>query len=468
MPPITEVPGDRQAPLPFAPETYSVSELCGEIRDILAHALSSLWVVGEVQRVKASQRGHLYFELIEKGDRDEIVGKIDAVAWRNDHHRIRRLLEENGQRLAEGQEIRCRGSVDFYPAGGRLQLVVREVDPVFTLGMLERRRRETLAALQAAGKVDRNRQLPLSPIPLSLALITSAGSAAYHDFVSVLEASGFGFKILFLHAAVQGRDAEGEISSALRSLSSLPDLDCAVLIRGGGSRSDLAAFDSRVIAEAIAEAPIPVVTGLGHEIDRAIADLVAHTASTTPTKAAELLVDRVRGSKQHLTELGGRLEHSATHALMVARHAVERAVLRLRGSGERLRSAQGRLARLVVSLRGSALARLGSEERRRRDMGARLAVSAPRLLSHRKRRPEDLAEQVASLAQSQLRGIRAMLAERARLCRDLEPKRTLRRGFSITRDVEGRSIRDARNVAPGSRIATELANGRLLSKVEEE
>jgi len=424
--------------------------------------------VGEVQRVKASQRGHLYFELIEKGDRDEIVGKIDAVAWRSDHQRIRRLLEEHGQHLAEGQEIRCRGSVDFYPAGGRLQLVVRDVDPVFTLGMLERRRRETLAALEAAGKIESNRRLPLSPVPLSLALITSQGSAAYHDFLAVLEASGYGFEILLLHAAVQGKEAEREISSALASLPSLPGLDCAVLIRGGGSRSDLAAFDSRVIAEAIATAPIPVITGLGHEIDRAIADLVAHTASTTPTKAAELLVDRVRGSEQHIAELGIRLERSASRTLTGASHAVERATLRLRAAGERVRSAWNRLAQLVVNLRAGVLTRLGSEERRRRDLGARLALSAPRLLTRRKRQPEILGERIASLTQSQLRGIRAMLDERARLCRDLEPRRTLARGFSITRDADGQSVRDARAVETGSRIATELAHGRLISRVEEE
>ncbi|HKI86173.1 MAG TPA: exodeoxyribonuclease VII large subunit, partial [Thermoanaerobaculia bacterium] len=220
----------------------------------MAQGFPSIWVVGEIQRLKASQRGHLYFELVEKGERDEIVGKIDAVAWRSDHQRIRHLLEEQGQHLADGQQIRCRGGVDFYPAGGRLQLVVRDVDPVFTLGMLERRRRETLAALEAAGKIGLNRKLPLSPIPLSVALITSQGSAAYHDFLSVLEASGLAFSVLLLHAAVQGKEAEREISSALNTLPALSGIDCAVLIRGGGSRSDLAAFDSRVIAEAICAA----------------------------------------------------------------------------------------------------------------------------------------------------------------------------------------------------------------------
>src|SRR4029078_7543944 len=118
-------------------------------------------------------------------------------------------------------------------------------------------------------------------------------SAAYHDFLSCLRESGYGFRVIFFHAAVQGKEAEREVVSALRALAGL-DVDCAVLIRGGGSRTDLAAFDSRAIAEAVARAPLPVLTGLGHEIDQSISDLVAHTALKTPTKVAELLVDAVR------------------------------------------------------------------------------------------------------------------------------------------------------------------------------
>ncbi|MEM8933823.1 MAG: exodeoxyribonuclease VII large subunit, partial [Acidobacteriota bacterium] len=145
---------------------------------MLGEVFPGLWVRGEIQRLRNSRPGHLYFELVEKGRGDQIVGKLDAVAWRTDHQRIRRQLDREGHRLAEGQEIRCWGGVDFWGPGGRLQFVVREIDPLFTLGHLERRRRETLDALRAAGLLELNGGLDLSPVPLSIGLVTSEGSAA--------------------------------------------------------------------------------------------------------------------------------------------------------------------------------------------------------------------------------------------------------------------------------------------------
>ncbi|HEX5760933.1 MAG TPA: exodeoxyribonuclease VII large subunit, partial [Thermoanaerobaculia bacterium] len=298
--------------------TFTVSELCAEVKGLLASAFPTVWVVGELQRVKASPRGHLYFELTEKGGSDEVVGKLEAVLWKTDHQRVARVLAASGQRLADGQEVRLRGNLDFFAAGGRLQLCVREVDPAFTLGQLERRRRETLAALAADGLLERNRALPLAELPLRVALVTSAGSAAYHDFLSGLAASGYGFQVVFVHASVQGREAEREVVSALAALARAR-VDCAVLVRGGGSRTDLAAFDSRAIAEAVARAPYPVLTGLGHEIDRAIADHVAHTALKTPTMAAEFLVERVARAEQRTAELRRRLLREGAEPLRAGR-----------------------------------------------------------------------------------------------------------------------------------------------------
>ena len=288
------------------------------MREFLGEAFSSVWVVGEAQRVRPSGRGHVYFELIEKGDRDEIVGKLDAVIWKGDYLKVQRLLAASEQKLVDGVQVRCRGSLDFYAPSGRLQRCVREVDPAFTLGLLERRRRETLAALTAAGLLEKNRGLPLAELPLSIALITSHGSAAYHDFLSGLVESGFGFRVIFFHAAMQGRESEREVVSALAALAGLP-VDCAVLIRGGGSRTDLAAFDSRAIAEAIARAPFPVLTGLGHEIDQSIADLTAHTAFKTPTKVSEFLIERVARADAAVEDLYRRLLREAMEPLRAGR-----------------------------------------------------------------------------------------------------------------------------------------------------
>jgi exodeoxyribonuclease VII large subunit len=453
--------------LPLFEPTYSVSRLCGEIRDFLGEAFQAVWVAGEAQRMRLSQRGHLYFELIEKGEGDEITGKLEAVIWKTDLARVRRMLQASGQAIAEGLQIRCRGSLDFYGPGGRLQLCVREVDPAFTLGQLERRRQETLAALAAAGLLERNRAHPFPELPLSLALITSHGSAAYHDFLACLADSGYGFRVLFLHAAVQGREAEREIASALAALAGLA-VDCAVLVRGGGSRTDLAVFDSRRIAEAIARAPFPVVTGLGHEIDRAIADRVAHTSVRTPTQAAELLIDAVARLDARLGEIERSLARGALLPLARARQALGRAErgvgmarLRLAGAGDRLAEIARALARLGrAGLKGAV--------RGEAELTGRLAGAALRRLAGAARGREALGARLALAARGRSREAAVRLDGLARLAAQLAPDRALARGFTITRDGQGRVLRRPAQVAPGDRITTWTAGGALKSRVEGE
>ncbi|HEX6902790.1 MAG TPA: exodeoxyribonuclease VII large subunit [Thermoanaerobaculia bacterium] len=452
---------------PVLEPTYSVSQLCGEVRDILGEAFSSVWVVGEAQRVRPSARGHVYFELVEKGEHDEIVGKLDAVIWKGDFLRVQRLLSASEQRLTDGVQVRCRGSLDFYAPGGRLQLCVREVDPSFTLGLLERRRRETLAALSAAGLLEKNRGLPLADLPLTLALITSHGSAAYHDFLSGLMESGFGFRVLFVHAAMQGREAEREVVSALASLRGLA-VDCAVLIRGGGSRTDLAAFDSRAIAEAIALAPFPVLTGLGHEIDRAIADLTAHTAFKTPTKVAEFLVERIARADGELEGLRQALLREALEPLRAGREALGRAERGVSLARMRLTAAGARIEEHARALSRVGRSALREAERRQDALRGRLADLAPRRLAAAGRERVRLGERIAGASRGHLRAADARLQGLERLCVQLAPERTLERGFSLTRDAEGRIVRQPDQVRPGDLVTTRVTGGDFKSRVETE
>ena len=395
-----------------------------EIKDLLAEAFASVWVVGEVQRFRPSAAGHQYFDLVEKGEggaRDQVVGVLSAVIWKGEYLRLRPVLERAGERLADGLRIRCRVSVDFYPPGGRLQVQIREIDPAFTLGDLAQRRQETLQALAEAGLMERNRALPLPALPFAIALVTSTGSAAYHDFLATLRESGFAFRVLVVHSAVQGAEAERSLPGAL-ALAAGAACDCVVLIRGGGSKSDLAVFDSQAVAEAIARAAKPVLTGLGHEIDESVADLVAHQSFKTPTKVAEELVARIA--------------------------AAELAVARLR---EQLT----RQARLAVA---EADGRLARAERRAVAARARLAQISHRLVA--------LAEALRRVALHRLRTADLQLAGWGRLIGELSPARTLRRGFSITRDAAGTLLRDPLAVAAGTPIRSELALGLLWSRVE--
>ncbi|MEM7481723.1 MAG: exodeoxyribonuclease VII large subunit [Acidobacteriota bacterium] len=446
--------------MPFDEETYSVSQLCEEVRDFLAQGFYSVWVVGEVQRLRPSQRGHSYFELVEKDGREGIQGKLDAVLWRGDRLRLGRSAEP----LAEGVEIRCRGNLDFYPPAGRLQFVLRQIDPTYTLGRLEQQRRETLAALTAAGLLDTNGSLPMPELPLSLALITSADSAAYHDFLSSLEESGYGFRVTLIHSSVQGAAAEAELVSALGAAGEV-GADAIVMVRGGGSRSDLAVFDQRAVAEAIARAPVPVVTGLGHEIDVAIADVVAHTAVTTPTKAAEVVIERVAQADLRLEDLNREIPRTALRQLQTQRE-------KLAGAARMVPVARLRLASAAVRLagRGRSLARLGGSALRARssaleERNRRLAREAPRALARRSARLEEVLRAIADRSEDRLREGRLALAGWERLCRQLSPRRTLERGFSLTRDGAGRVVRDASKVAAGDRLITQLSQGEVKSRV---
>ena len=431
----------------------------------MGEAYASIWVSGEVQRLRPSRRGHQYFELIEKGAGDEVVAKLEAVAWRRDFERIRRSLAADGQELAEGHEIRCRCDLDFYPPFGRLQLVVREVDPTFSLGLLARRRGETLAALEATGLLERNKRLVLPALPLRIALVTSADSAAYHDFVSTLGESGYGFRVLLVHAAVQGQAAEGEIASALGSLSDR-EADCVALIRGGGSRTDLAVFDSRRVAEVVARCPLPVLTGLGHQIDQSIADLAAHTALKTPTKVAELLVQRVRESDVAIAWIGGELPRAARELVGGVREslaAVERGLglvrFRLRAAAERRRGLAGLLA---IAVRR----RLRQERARAAGLAPRLGRAAAVSLQRQSALPGRLASDVVAVSRTLLREAAARAEGWSRLVRQLAPQRTLERGFTITRDEAGRAVKEAGRLRPGERVLTRFADGEIHSRVE--
>ena len=445
-------------------DTYRVSVLADEIQTVLQQAYSSVWVAGEAQRLRSSANGHLYFELVEKGAGDRIVGKLDAVVWRRDHQRIRRSLDTRGV-LAEGQEIRCRGNLDFYPAGGRLQFVVREIDPVFTLGLLARRRQEVLADLRRRELADLNGERVLADLPLNIGLVTAPDSAAYHDLVSSLQESGYGFRVAFTAAAVQGPRAERELSSSIRRLSSIPDLACIVLTRGGGSRSDLAAFDSGLVAEAVCRSKLPVLTGLGHEIDQAVVDVVAHTAFKTPTAVAEFLVARVAEQEARLLLVRAALRREALAPIQAGQASLRHAVRGLRAAQFRVKESRSSVRRLCDRLGASSRLLLGSGRQASQRLAGKLALLGPQVLTQARSSRRLAAQRLVDLSRSRSREGRARLEALDHLLRELSPDRVLRRGFSVTRDEQGRAVREVSAVELDQKLTTELASGTLTSLV---
>ena len=449
--------------------TYSVVELNSLVRDSLRRAHpDEVWVRGEVQNLSRSSAGHTYFSLVEKaGQGDRVQGRLDVALFRDDRRAVQRALADvPGAELGNDVEVRIRGRVTLYPPTGRYQLVMTAIDPVFTVGGIAANRERVMRALAAEDLLDANGRLGLASVPLRVGLITSAGSAAYHDFVHELEASPFAWRVVVADVRVQGAAAARRIKWALGQLSQL-DVDAVVLARGGGSRADLAAFDSDLVARAIAGMPVPVVTGVGHETDRSVADEVAHTARKTPTACAQVLVARVAEFVAGLDDASQRVAARARQRIVMATHEVEAATRRAEGAAPaavarqrlQLERAHGRIDELARRRAGEAGSRLDACARRVGDLGRRATRAGAQSLDAHERA-------VATAANHHLtRGALRLDAHETAL-RALDPRRVLERGYSITRRADGRVLRGVASLQVGEVLDTELAGGHVVSRIE--
>ncbi len=428
-------------PLGDTEQTFSVNELARAINTVLHREFGSgVWVRGEIQNWSA--RGpHAYFQLAEELDGQRAVIQVNLFA--DVRRRIRPILEQNRLSLDDGVAVRIFGIPDFWAPGGRLGLKMREIDPHFTLGDLAMAREAVLSRLRASGRFDDNRMLELSPLPLQIGLVTSEGTAAYADFTEQLSESALGFSILLHHTAVQGEGAEHQIAAAIARLATR-DLDAIAVIRGGGSRNDLATFDAEVIAEAILASPIPVVTGIGHEIDRSIADEVAHSALKTPTACAAMLIDRVRDTVGRAETAWGRI--------------AELGRLSLAGADGRIADLTHRIARHTHTAVERADLRL--DQRRQR-----LVNSGVRVLESERVSVDRAVERIGVATSRRLSTAEASIAVAEARIGAHDPARLLARGWSITTDAAGAVVRSIGDITPGEAVRTHLVDGVVTSTV---
>ncbi len=298
--------------------TLSVSELGTIISTALDMAMpDGVWVQGEISGLKRHKNGHVYFDLVERSDEAGArpVATISVVLWRGVKDRVNRLLTTHGDaiRMDNGVAVRIHGSVDYWSGGGRLQFQMKQIDPTYTLGKMVVDRDVLIAKLTAEKVLRLNSLVPIPDVPLRVALVTSLGSAAHADVLKVLAGSGLAFEVLEIHSAVQGEGAHLEIASAIATAADT-NADVILVTRGGGSKTDLMAFDHEVVARAIIASALPVITGIGHEVDHSVADEVAHTACPTPTAAAGFVVEIVSAWLERLDRLETAILTAATRA----------------------------------------------------------------------------------------------------------------------------------------------------------
>ena len=423
--------------------TYSVSELADAVNASLRRQFGDgVWVRGEIQGY-GEKGGHAYFRLVESGEEGKAV--LDVSFFANARMRIRPILQKHRLRLADGMKVRISGVLDYYAANGRLSLKMSGIDPRHTLGEMAVQRDEVIRRLVANGLYDANRGRRVAMMPLRIGLVTSRDSAAWHDFMHQLMQSGHGFGIRVVDVRVQGEFAAEMISSAIRQLSRRADVDVIVVIRGGGSRTELAVFDEESIAVAIAAAPVPVFTGLGHEIDRSVADEVAHTAFKTPTACAVHLIERVADFGAQAENTWQAIENRA------ARH-IERADTGLLDKGRRI---EQRTIGAVERAEQRLLDRSHSAATLSTRALDRAGESLDRATERVGRRPLQFAAQELLTLQQ--------IEARVRL---LDPVHAMARGWSLTRTADGRIVRSAAELRAGDEIVSVFADGEARSRVE--
>ena len=412
-------------------QPLTLSMLNGIVREAIEGAMpDSYWVQAELASVREN-RGHCYMELIEKVDDGAIVAQARACCWKNTWMVVgRNFSEVTGSPLSSGMKVLMRVHASFHEAFG-FSWIVDEIDPTFTLGDMARRRQEIIRILTEEGVIDLNKQLSISPFCQRIAVISSATAAGYGDFCNQLADNpyGFQFQTQLFPAIMQGEQVESSIiqaldkihSSNLETDASAP-FDCVVIIRGGGSTTDLSGFDTLALAENVANFPLPVITGIGHERDKSILDIVACVSVKTPTAVAEFLI-------ANLAQTAERIDICTQRMTLAVQQRLETEKLRLQQMEQS--------AKNVFSIRKL------TEENRLKDCFLRLL---------------NLSERQVIIERNKVE----LLEHRATL---LDPINILKRGYSMTLH-NGKVVKDAASLNSGDDITVVFEKGSVSATVK--
>ena len=399
-------------------------ELNRLVREAVEDALPmEYWVEAELSECRES-RGHCYMELIQKDEQTATpIAKASAKCWANKWLTIRPYFERTtGQQLHAGMKVLLQVYPQFHEAYG-FSWIVTDIDPTYTLGDMTRKRQEIIQKLKAEGVFDLQKELQLPIFCQRIAVISSQTAAGYGDFCNQLADNPYGFKFetQLFPAIMQGEGVEQSIISALEQIYDMP-FDCVVIIRGGGATSDMSGFDTLALAENVANFPIPIITGIGHERDESILDMISHTRVKTPTAAAALLIDHLKGVLETIEGAQSMITHYVQQKLSIANSQ--------------------------LSIISEAIPRLFSIVKTRQEakidaLYTRLPMLIERRFTSESHRLQLMDEKLKAL----------------------DPTLLLARGYSITVH-NGRAVKDASQLPPGAEIETRLAKGTIHSVIK--
>lgn len=404
------------------------------------------WVVAELSEVRRRPGSHCYIELIEKETNgNRLLAKTSAVIWNGVYDEVVPEFERiTGMPFASGIKVLLQVSLSFHEVYG-LKFVVEDIDPSFTLGEQQRRRQQILEQLKADGVLTLNQELDFPQLPLRVAVVSSASAAGYGDFMKQIEASPFAFHTQLFPAVMQGDRVEGSVIAALEEIAEQEsEWDLVVIIRGGGAVSDLNGFESYLLAAHVAQFPLPVLTGIGHERDETVIDLVAHRRQKTPTAVAAFLIEILREKAETLATLTQYIKTTAEALLLREEELLKRTEMNM-GTYVRyaVQGAEQCLQQLTQNIGGGALAYLTQWNERLHFWDMQIVQGARQTL-HASEQKLGALENVVHTA---------------------DPQRILDMGFSLTMK-NGHLVTDTEDLAEGDQIVTLLKNGKVESEVK--
>ena len=429
-------------------EALTLLDLNQLVRNSLRREFSdTYWISAEISECKEHFSGHCYLELVQKRERTEaLCAKARATIWANTWVNLKPAFEhQTGIRLQAGQKILAEVSVEFHELYG-FSLVIRDIDPTYTIGELSLRRQQVIRQLTEDGVFELNKELEWPALPKRLAVISSPSAAGYEDFMNQLNRNDFGFHTTFFPATMQGDSAAASIVDALNKVqASGKEFDVVVVIRGGGASTDLRCFDEYDLCYYCAQYPLPLLTGIGHDRDSSVLDLIAHTSVKTPTAAAEHLIDCLSTEAYRLDANLDKLQQRVTQLLEAYKRTLQSSTERLRRS-----SSDGlHQARLMVERNHAELYRRAHQfvlvRRQDNDLkSARLHHRVLTLLEQQKHRLGMLESQLETFS----------------------PEIMIKKGFSLTLH-QGRILKSVNDLKPGTEIQTRLKDGVIYSIIQQ-
>jgi exodeoxyribonuclease VII large subunit len=427
------------------------------------------WIIAEISEIKENYAGHCYLELIEKHpDEKNVRARAKAIIWNNRYRFLKSFFENiTGETLKQGLKILVRIKIEYHELYG-LSLVISDIDPSFTLGEMALKRQQIIKRLEDEGVITMNKELDFPMVPQKIAIISSKSAAGYTDFLSHLTENSYGyiFYTALFETAMQGADTEISVIDTLNKIAQFAELfDVVVIIRGGGSQTDLSWFDNYKIAYHVTQFPLPVITGIGHEKDLSVTDIVAFQSLKTPTAVADYLIDRIAATENHLIEVSSEITDTSRKIIEENRNRIETCRLKLIPAARVMISdIKEQLSGMLIEIINTGKEIMGKAALTPAYHRSRLFSATKSLIEKSDSLFKQKKQNLVSYTFNSLNINNIKINGNVNSLKILSPENVLKRGYTIT-SMNGKIIKSAGLIKNEDIIDTTFTDGKIRSRV---